>query len=244
MSDIDIRKGDCFNLLKSLKDKSVDLVITDAPYLFDNGNWLTSKVVGKKSILGRCDKFRTDEQGKIYNDMSSFGEKEITEYLSILLPKMKVANMYIFCNSTQIPFYGMFARNNNLHFDVLVWEKPLSVINKNRFSTHIEYICRIYDFGTSLNKLTNSNFYSKVIRVRKEDLSFHPTQKPISILQRLILLSSNENDTILDCFMGSGSVGVACIRTNRNFIGFEIDEKIFRTAEKRIESEKKKLRLF
>ena len=63
----------------------------------------------------------------------------------------------------------------------------------------------------------------------------HPTQKPIEYLERLIINSSNEFDTVLDCFMGSGSVGVDCKNLNRKFIGIEKDEKYFKIAKERIE---------
>lgn len=63
----------------------------------------------------------------------------------------------------------------------------------------------------------------------------HPTQKPIAALEKIIKASSNPGDTVLDCFMGSGSTGVACVNTNRNFIGIELDEGYYNIAEKRIE---------
>lgn len=62
----------------------------------------------------------------------------------------------------------------------------------------------------------------------------HPTQKPIDLMERIIKTSSNQGDTVLDLFMGSGSTGVACVNTNRNFIGIELDEKYFKIAENRI----------
>ena len=65
----------------------------------------------------------------------------------------------------------------------------------------------------------------------------HLTPKPIKILETLIKTSSNENDVVLDCFMGSGSTGVACKHTNRKFIGIEVNEKYFELAKKRIEEE-------
>ena len=64
---------------------------------------------------------------------------------------------------------------------------------------------------------------------------FHPTMKDIKIIKHLIELLSNENDTVLDCFMGSGTTGVACKELNRNFIGIELDEKYFEIAKERIE---------
>lgn len=64
----------------------------------------------------------------------------------------------------------------------------------------------------------------------------HPTEKPVELMERLINLVSNQEHTILDCFMGSGSTGVACINTNRNFIGIELDKKYFDIAKERIEN--------
>ena len=63
----------------------------------------------------------------------------------------------------------------------------------------------------------------------------HPTMKDIKIIKHLVELLSNENDVVLDCFMGSGTTGVACVNTNRNFIGIELDEKYFKIAKERIE---------
>ena len=63
------------------------------------------------------------------------------------------------------------------------------------------------------------------------NVKIHPTQKPVELLQRLILDGSDEGDTVLDCFMGSGSTGVACVNTGRKFIGMEIDEGYFKGAE-------------
>ena len=64
---------------------------------------------------------------------------------------------------------------------------------------------------------------------------YHPTQKPVDLLEHLILSYSNEGETVLDNCMGSGSTGVACVNTNRRFIGIELDEGYFNIAKKRIE---------
>ena len=69
---------------------------------------------------------------------------------------------------------------------------------------------------------------------RDRGKNFHPCQKPVDILERIIRCSSNEGDTVLDCFMGSGSTGVACMNTGRKFIGIEMDKKYFDIAKARI----------
>ena len=227
----------CFDTIQEIDDGSLDLMITDPPYLFDNGRWLTSKAMGERSILGKGSIFDTEEM--IYNEMSNFGVDDITQFLNLCLPKLKIPNMYICCNDTQVPIYGMWAREHNLHFGIMVWEKPLSVINKNRFSTNTEYVVRIYDFGTGLNTIKNNDYYNKVIHSKplKGTDKMHPTQKPIDAVDRFILLSSNEGDVVLDPFSGSATTAVACIRNNRNFIGFELETEYYKKSLVRIERE-------
>ena len=69
---------------------------------------------------------------------------------------------------------------------------------------------------------------------KRDKGGYHPTQKPVALMEYLIKTYTNENDMVLDCCMGSGSTGVACVNTNRNFIGIELDNKYFEIAEKRI----------
>ena len=147
-----IYNEDCLEGMKRIPDGSVDLVVTDPPYLFDNGHFLSSDKSGTKSILGNsC----VGAGGDVYNNMSNFGVDDIFRLLDMMVPKMKLVNMYLCCNETQVPIYGMWARNHGYHLNILTWEKPLSIINTNRFSTNTEYVCRIYDFGTALNCVSN-----------------------------------------------------------------------------------------
>ena len=67
---------------------------------------------------------------------------------------------------------------------------------------------------------------------------YHPTQKNLKLMEELVKIHTDENDTILDCFMGSGTTGVACVNTNRNFIGIELDDNYFKIAEERINNSK------
>ena len=70
---------------------------------------------------------------------------------------------------------------------------------------------------------------------------FHPTQKPVQLIERIILSSSNEGDIVLDPFMGSGSTAIGCIRNKRNYVGFELDEKYYQLSQARIDEELNKL---
>lgn len=78
---------------------------------------------------------------------------------------------------------------------------------------------------------------------RDKGKNYHSCQKPINILERLIRTHSNEDAIVLDCFMGSGSTGLACLNTNRQFIGIELDEKYYKIAQERINETKKQTKL-
>ena len=80
-----------------------------------------------------------------------------------------------------------------------------------------------------------TNYPTQLLEYSYDKEKLHPTQKPVSLLEYLIKTYTNEGDTVLDNVMGSGSTGVACLNTNRNFIGIELDEDYFNIAKKRIE---------
>ncbi|WP_051420955.1 DNA-methyltransferase [[Mycoplasma] imitans] len=88
--------------------------------------------------------------------------------------------------------------------------------------------------GVKLDSSKYSKTLSNILKVSKENIYFHPTQKPVELMEKLILMFSNENDLVLDCFMGSGSTGVAAIKHNRKFIGCELDQGYFEIAQNRI----------
>lgn len=211
------------NIVNQIPDKSIDLLLTDPPYLHVKG--------GMKSK--QFNRGVRSADNKVVTEMSDFGEAEINKFLDAIKPKLKIFNSYIFCSKLQIPYYLNWALKNKSQFDVLMWDKCNSgIISHKFFSTNYEYIIRIYNIG--LNKIEDSSFYQKVIREPRPNNKVHVSQKPENILEKFILLSSNENDVVLDPFMGSGSTGVVCKRLKRLFIGIESDKKYYDIAVERI----------
>jgi site-specific DNA-methyltransferase (adenine-specific) len=90
------------------------------------------------------------------------------------------------------------------------------------------------EFKSTFNLWEGHKFKSNILKYKKDYNGFHPTQKPVLLLEDLIKTFSNENNLVVDLTMGSGSTGVACKNTNRNFIGIEKDDKYFDIAEQRI----------
>lgn len=244
MRSYGIKNIDAFELLKSLDNKSIDLIITDPPYWHKKspGKPYSERNTYKtNSTFANSNLFKAD--GLMMQTMSDFTDKDVNRLLPEFKRVMKIMNAYIFCNDTLVPYYAMWAEQNNLMFSILIWEKPLSIINKNRFSQNIEYIVRIYDYGTALNKRDENYLYNKVKRYNVSD-KIHPTQKPIDLIREILLVSSNKQDLILDPFMGSGTTAIACIKEERNYIGSEISKEFYELANKRIEYETAQTKLF
>ena len=107
-----------------------------------------------------------------------------------------------------------------------IWEKLKTILN---FDLPYEQVSQVFNAELGVTDVWDDiDFYGSQER-------FHPTQKPAKLLARILLASSNRGDNVLDPFMGSGSTGVACINTNRRFIGIELDENYYHISKKRIE---------
>ena len=231
--------------IRDIQDNSIDLCVTDPPYWHKKSPgkpYSQRRQCNTNSAFSNSDLYNYD--GEMIKGMSDFDDKCIDEFLTLLEPKMKIMNAYIFCSETQVPYYAMWAENHGYMFSILVWEKPLSIINKNRFSQNLEYIVRIYDYGTALNRLEQNELYNRVKKTKPVVDKVHLTQKPVSLIEEFLLLSSSEGDLVLDAFSGSGTTAIACMRLNRNFVGFEINEDYFNKAQARINAERAQLTLF
>lgn len=223
---------------KLLNDKSIDLVITDPPYLHNlkrfakgghNGNMANSNMYSADSVM--------------MSEMSNFTYEQCTAMLNECKRVMKLFDGYFFCNDRLLGTYCHWADKNNLYVNLLTWNKPLSILDRRRYSTNCEYIVRIHTpSGTGLNKLNldehpeYKEYYSKYryFPQIKGKGKLHPLQKPIDLINGYLLVSSKEGDVILDPFSGSGTTGVACKLNNRNFIGFEINKEYCDIANRRL----------
>jgi len=122
-------------------------------------------------------------------------------------------------------------------FKTLIWSKNTAITNMWYMDSH-EYI--IFARKGRAKKI-NNNGDKSILFYNNPNPKMHPTEKPVNMIKKLILNSSQENDTILDLFMGAGSTAIATIETNRNFIGIEIDENYFNITKNRI---KHRIKLF
>ena len=222
---IDLKQGDCLELMKDIPDGSIDLVVIDPPYELE-----TQRGGG---FFRNSNEKRRKYQDEIESMMTGISE----QLLDILCNKMKKVNMYIFCSRTQMLTLLNYANKNNFSWNLLTWHKtnPIPTCN-NKYLNDTEYIVFMREKGVQVfgNYHTKKSYFITSVNKKEKQLYGHPTIKPLDIIENLIVNSSQENDTVLDCFMGSGTTGVACKKLNRNFIGIELDKNYFNIAKERI----------
>lgn len=222
-----ITLGDSYELIKELPDKSIDLIVTDPPYLIEN-----TKAGGdsklSKSIQGM--------NNELSNGILTEGIRQ--EILDDFMRVMKVPNIYIWCNHKQIPMYlNYFVIQNKCTFDIIIWHKTNATpLFCNKYLTDKEY-CLYFRKGGYCNPQNYEDaktVFEQPINIKDKNLFWHPTCKPLNIIKTLIQNSSKENDIILDPFVGGGTTSVSCLETNRQFVCFEIDPKWWKVANDRI----------
>ena len=228
MVQVNLYNGDCLELLKTIPDKSIDLIVTDPPYLLETDG---AGMFGKKA-----DNYGGQRYVMKNIDFMKNGISELV--LDELYRVMKKVNIYIWCSQKQLPiFYKYFVEKKKCNWNLLTWHKsnPTPTCG-NKYLTDTEYCLFFRDKGVKVygEYATKRTYYVTTKNLQDKKLYNHPTIKPLEIIQNLIINSSQEGDTVLDCFMGSGTTGVVCVNTNRNFIGMEIDENYFNIAQDRI----------
>lgn len=196
--------------MKSLPDKHFDLCLTDPPY---------GEVNRESAGLRNLDKGKADTK--------NFDELYLSKELSRISK-----SVYVWCGTEQVSYYRAGFVEEDMSTRICVWEKtnPSPMNGQFIWLSSIE-LCV---FAKSSRATFNEFCASPVWRLPTEPKEYHPTAKPVLLMKKQILASSNVGDTIFDPFMGSGTTGVACAQLGRNFIGCEIDKDYFKIAEKRI----------
>lgn len=223
---------DCLEGMKRIPDNSVDLVVTDPPYLIE------TKGAG---LYKQPDKQYVQELEGIKDGFSE-------DVLDELCRVMKKINCYFFCSQKQImPLVKYFVEGKGCNWNLLSWHKtnPIPACG-NKYLTDTEFILFFREKGVKVfgSFDTKRTWYATPLNQADKKLFGHPTCKPISILQNLIINSSNEGDVVLDPFMGSGSTAVAAKYNARNYIGFELNEEYYKKSLDRIQRELSQPTLF
>ena len=225
-NDIDIRLGDSKELLKTITSESIDLIVSDVPYkTTSRGCAGTSGGMFQKKINKKGSVF-------IHNNIN------ISDYADELYRVLKDgSHCYIMTNNTNLIEMLNTLTNVGFHFiKSLIWDKGNKIMGQY-YMSQFEYILFLRKGkGIKINNCGTSDIISVPNKKTKDEnnKNLHDTEKPIELMKILIENSSKIGDIVLDPFMGIGSTGIACVETNRKFIGFEIDEKYFYISKERI----------
>ena len=210
-------QGDCLEVMDKLikQNVKVDAIITDPPYGMDYRS-----------------NYRKEKYEKISNDNDLSFLDDFFQKCDKLLKDD--THIYCFCSWHHIDKFKIAFEKYFTLKNVIVWEKNNTSMGdlKGSYAPKHEFVL----FGHKGRRLRNGKRLPDVLQANRTGNKLHPTQKPISLLQIFIEQSSDENEIILDPFMGSGSTGVAALNTNRKFIGIELDEKYFNIAKDRLEN--------
>ena len=234
-------QGDCLEVMDKLIESGlkVDAIITDPPYGTTQNKW--DSVISLDEMWNRINKLIKSNGAIVFTSQSIFTAKLILSNekwfkYKLVWEKSKATN---FLNAKKQPL--------RKHEDICVFYNKQPTYNPQMREG------KPYDKGVRKDQLTGSYGDFNPVHVKSEGKRYptdvvyfktaesegkvyHSTQKPVKLMEYLIKRYTNEGDLVLDFTMGSGSTGVACMNTNRRFIGIELDEKYFNIAKNRIEN--------
>ena len=244
---VEIYNGDCIEIMKEIPDRSIDLILCDLPYGTTKCSW--DIIISFDDLWKQYKRIIKDNGAIVLFGQEPFSSLLRTSNLdmykydiywekerltNIMQVKKRVGktieNISVFYKNQPTYNPQMVKYDGKPRTNKVKNGKLGKLVDDNNDKYVKEYVDTGYRYPTQVWKFKRDTLTSNL----------HPTQKPVSLLEELIKTFSNEGDIVLDNCMGSGSTGVACINTNRNFIGIELNEKYFNIATERINSNIKK----
>lgn len=226
-------QGDCLDVMKTIDDKSIDMILCDLPYGTTQNKW--DSVIDLDLLWNQ---YKRICKGAIvltaqtpFDKILGASNIKMLKYEWIWVKEAGTG----FLNAKKAPLKN--------HENVLVFYEKNPTYNPQMRTRFKAYVCKKggdslnYRAGLSENIVTVNNgdrYPLTVIEFKRDKEKIHPTQKPVALMEYLIKTYTNENDVVLDNCMGSGTTGVACVKINRKFIGIEKDSNYFEIAKKRI----------
>lgn len=251
--DIQLIFGNCLDKMKEIPEKSIDMILCDLPYgqlNKHNEHALWDRTIPLELLWKQYNRIIKDK-----GVIALFAQGMFTATLMKSNPQIWRYNLVWdkclktgFLNANKMPL--------RQHEDICIFYKTLPIYNPQK--KKCDPLKRNHSKGRLFNAQTNScygdfvasptvisdyKFPTSIITIPKEHINgqmYHPTQKPVALMEYLIRTYTNEGGIVLDNCMGSGSTGVACVNTSRRFIGIEIEEKYFKIAQKRIKDIKER----
>ena len=225
--------GDCLEEMKKMPDKSIDLVLTDPPYGTTACKW--DNIIPLEPMWEQLKRIIKPNGAIVLFGSEPFSSalrmSNIKNYkYDWVWEKERGSN---FASVKYQPFkkheiVSVFSVKTHRYYPQMLEGKPYTCKQGRKGEVYGG------DNGKEVITVNTGNRYPFSIIKFKRDRGLHPTQKPVALMEYLIKTYTNEGETVLDFTMGSGTTGVACINTNRDFIGIEINEEYYKIAENRI----------
>ena len=230
-----LHQGNCLEIMKNIPDKSIDMILCDLPYGTTRNKW--DSVIDLDLLWKQYERIIKDNGVIALFSQTPFDKILGASNLKLLRYEWiwEKAKPTGFLNAKKMPM--------KKHENILIFYKKLPTYNPQGLIKDGKTTVSRTNKGnygecskTTIREFTN--YPNSILRfsgvASKEQL--HTTQKPVDLLEYLIKTYTNEDEIILDNCMGSGSTGIACLNTNRKFIGIELDDKYFEIAKNRIEN--------
>ena len=235
-----IYNGDCLEIMKSIPDKSIDMILCDLPYGTTRNKWDT--VIDLDLLWSQYERIIKDNGAIVlfaqvpFNIVLGYSNLKLLKYEWIWEKEQGTGHL----NAKKMPLKS--------HENIMVFYKKPPTYNPQMVGNEVRTVKRSGNKSKTTNygdfiEIKESTYigrYPKDIIKFNKDKGYHPTQKPVALLEYLIKTYTNEGELVLDNCMGSGSTGVGCINTDRRFLGIELDEGFFNIAKERIEEAVKK----
>ena len=234
----EIFKGSCIDVMKEMSPESVDLILTDPPY--NLGKFMKERATNLKRMRSN------------FFGAAGWDDLEFSDWANSMDMFFEEASRIIRVGGSMIVFMAIIKVETIINLAVKhgfyykttgIWHKTnpmprnmnLHYINSTEAWVYFTYKKRTGTFNNN-GKAIHDFYETSVTPAGERTYGKHPTQKPVSLLSEMVKLLSNENDTVFDPFMGSGSTGVAAIINNRYFIGSEICDEYYNITQARLEN--------
>lgn len=235
---IQLYNGDCLEIMRKIPDKSVDLILCDLPYGTTKCKW-DSIIPFNELWGGGYDRVLKNNGCVVLTATPPFSAMIASQHIdtfkySWYWKKPHTGQL----NAKRMPLKNVeeilvFYKKQPTYNPQFTYSAPYKVDRKNYKGSEC------YGKQTDHSTISDGRRYPmQILEFANEKNRVHPTQKPVALLEYLIKTYTDEGETVLDNCMGSGSTGVACVNTGRNFIGIELDEHYFKIAKDRIERTK------
>ena len=241
-----VTHGDCLEIMPTLPDKSIDMVMCDLPYGTTACKW--DAIIPLEPLWKEYKRLIKDSGAIVLTAQDKFSARlmlsnEAMHRYNLVWKKNRSTG---FLNANRMPLRS--------HEDILVFYKKLSAYNpqmqkglpnhsRGNVVTAKNSCYGKFNVAYESNRTGDMKYPCSILPFDREHPPIHPTQKPVALFEYLIRTYTNEGETVLDNCAGSGTTAIACIRTNRNYILIEKEQKYIDIINQRIEKEREQMRL-